>query len=243
MAKYQLQLMRKQTVAEGTLAFYFKKPDGFSFKAGQCAQFTLIDPPQTDDEGNSRYFSFASTPDEADLMIATRIRNSAFKQVLSQLELGSELVMKGPYGDFVVPEQRKRPVVFITGGIGVTPVRSMLLHAINHEHSSNPPQPITVFYANRRVQDAAFLDELTQVCINSAHSTLVATMSQPDSANAWPGEQGYVDHAMLKRHLTDLSAPMYYLDGPPALVAAMKAMLSKAGVDEEQVRSEEFAGY
>lgn len=240
MAKYQLQLMRKQTVAEGTLAFYFKKPDGFSFKAGQCAQFTLIDPPQTDDEGNSRYFSYASTPDEPELMIATRIRDSAFKQVLSQLEPGSELVMKGPYGDFVLPEQLKRPVVFITGGIGVTPVRSMLLHAIKHQQSSDP-QPITVFYANRRLQDAAFLDELTKACINSAHSTLVATMSQPDSA--WSGEQGYVDQAMLARHLTDLNAPVYYLDGPPALVAAMKAMLSKAGVDEEQVRSEEFAGY
>ncbi|ART82272.1 oxidoreductase [Oceanisphaera profunda] len=240
MAKYQLQLVRKQTVAEGTLAFYFKKPAGFSFKAGQCAQFTLIDPPKTDDEGNSRYFSYASTPDEPELMIATRIRDSAFKQVLSQLEPGSELVMKGPYGDFVLPEQRKRSVVFITGGIGVTPVRSMLLHAIHHQQASNP-QPITVFYANRRPQDAAFLDELTKACINSANITLIATMSQPDSA--WSGEQGYVDHAMLKRHLTDLNAPMYYLDGPPALVAAMKDMLSKAGVDEEQVRSEEFAGY
>lgn len=243
MAKYQLTLLRKQTVAEGTLAFYFKKPDGFSFKAGQCAQFTLISPPHTDEESNSRYFSLASTPDEPELMIATRIRDSAFKQVLSQLEPGSELVMKGPYGDFVLPEQRKRPVVFITGGIGVTPVRSMLLHAIAQQQPS-AMQPLTVFYANRRPEDAAFLDELTQSCINHAHCTLVATMSQAEQSSlSWLGEQGYVDQAMLERHLKDISAPVYYLDGPPALVAAMKAMLNKAGIDEEQIRSEEFSGY
>lgn len=243
MAKYQLQLIRSQTVAEGTMAFYFKKPEGFSFKAGQCAQFTLIEPPQTDDEGNSRYFSLASTPDELELMIATRIRDTAFKQVLSQLEPGSELVMKGPYGDFVLPEQLKRPVVFITGGIGVTPVRSILLDAIGHSQVS-AQQPITVFYANRRPEDAAFLDELTQTCINNAHCNLVATMSQAEESSlSWLGEQGYVDQAMLMRHLKDITAPVYYLDGPPELVAAMKDMLSKAGIEASQIRSEEFSGY
>ena len=243
MAKYQLQLIRSQAVAEGTMAFYFKKPAGFSFKAGQCAQFTLIDPPQTDDEGNSRYFSYASTPDEAEIMIATRIRETAFKQVLSQLKPGSELVMKGPYGDFVLPEKLKRPVVFITGGIGVTPVRSMLLDAIAKSQAS-AEYPITVFYGNRRPEDAAFLDELTKICINNPHCNLVATMSQAEESSlSWLGEQGYVDQALLRRHLKDLQAPLYYLDGPPALVAAMKTLLSEAGVESDQVRSEEFAGY
>ena len=176
-------------------------------------------------------------------MIATRIRDSAFKQVLSQMKPGAELVMKGPYGDFVLPEPLKRPVVFITGGIGVTAVRSMLLHAIAHQLPS-ALLPITVFYANRRPEDAAFLAELTQACFYSDSSTLVATMSQvQESSVSWLGEEGYVDQAMLARHLKDISAPLYYLDGPPELVAAMKTMLSQAGLDAEQIRSEEFAGY
>ena len=240
MASYQLKLTRKKTIAEGTLAFYFAKPAGFTFKAGQCAQFTLNDPPHTDDEGNSRYFTLASTPDEPELMLATRIRNSAFKQVLSSLEPGATLTMKGPYGDFTLPDNAKRSLVFITGGIGVTPVRSMLLHAI----ANKLPQHMTLFYANRRPEDAAFLDELTQACANRTNTTLIATMSQAaQSSLPWQGEQGYVDQAMLARHLNDLKEPVYYLDGPPELVAAMKELLEQIGVDADHVRSEEFSGY
>lgn len=240
MASYQLTLTRKETVAEGTLALYFEKPDGFTFTAGQCAKWQLNDPPQTDDEGNSRYFTLASTPDEPELMLATRIRDSAFKQVLSSLEPGATLTLKGPYGDFILPDDAKRNLVFITGGIGITPVRSMMLHAI----ANKLPQRMTLFYANRRPEDAAFLDELTQACAHSANATLVATMSQAaQSSVPWQGEQGYVDQAMLARHLSDIKEPIYYLDGPPELVAAMKDLLDQAGVDVDQVRSEEFAGY
>ncbi|WP_417617661.1 ferredoxin--NADP reductase [Oceanisphaera sp.] len=240
MASYQLTLTRKQVVAEGTLAFYFEKPRDFSFKAGQCARLVLNDPPETDGEGNGRYLSLASAPDEPELMMATRIRSSAFKRVLSSLEPGATLTLKGPYGDFTLPDKAERSVVFLTGGIGITPVRSMLLQAIA-EHQQ---RAMTLFYANRRPEDAAFLDELTQACASSSNCTLVATMTQAQQSSVpWQGEQGYVDQAMLARHLDDLKASLYYLDGPPELVAAMKQMLSQAGVADDQVRTEEFAGY
>ncbi len=240
MAGYQLKLKRKQQVAEGTLALYFDKPDDFSFKAGQCARLGLIDPPETDDEGNARIFSLASTPAEPELMMATRIRDSAFKRVLNALEPGADLTLKGPYGDFTLPADPARQLVFITGGIGITPVRSMLLQAI----AENQGRQMTLFYANRRPEDAAFLDELAQACAADPHCTLVATMSQAEqSAQHWQGERGYVNRAMLERYLADLTQPVYYLDGPPGLVAAMKAMLNEAGVAEDQLRTEEFAGY
>ena len=244
MAGYQLKLKRKQQVAEGTLALYFDKPDDFSFQAGQCARLVLIDPPETDDEGNGRIFSLASTPIESELMVATRIRTSAFKRVLNTLEPGAELTLKGPYGDFTLPADSARELVFITGGIGITPVRSMLLQAIAENHTDSKRRKMTLFYANRRPEDAAFLDELTQACAEDPDCTLVATMSQAEqSAQDWQGERGYVDQAMLERHLIDLTSPVYYLDGPPELVAAMKTMLVDAGVAEDQLRTEEFAGY
>ena len=204
----------QKTIAEGTLAFYFAQPAGFIFKAGQCAQFTLNDPSYTDDEGSRHYFTLASTPDEPELMLATRIRNSAFKKMLSSLDLGATLTMKGPYGDFTLPDNAKRSLVFITGGIGVTPVRSRLLHAI----ANKLPQYMTLFYANRRPEYAALLDELTQACANITNTTLIATMSQAALLSLpWQGEQGYVDQAMLARYLNDLKEPIYYLDGPPEL--------------------------
>ncbi|GAA3718063.1 FAD-dependent oxidoreductase [Oceanisphaera sediminis] len=240
MASYQLTLKRKQRVAEDTLALYFDKPDDFGFKAGQCARLLLVDPPETDEEGNGRILSLASTPAESELMVATRIRDSAFKRVISALEPGADVTLKGPYGDFTLPVDVTRELVFITGGIGITPVRSMLLQAVA-EHKG---RKMTLFYANRRPEDAAFLDELTQVCADDPGCTLVATMSQAEqSAQHWQGERGYVDRAMLARYLTDLTRPVYYLDGPPGLVVAMKTMLVDAGVAEDQLRTEEFAGY
>ena len=78
MATHKVKLKRREEVAEGTAAFYFEKPEGFQFKAGQFLRFSLIDPPETDAEGDSRSFSIASAPHEEDLMIATRLRDTAF---------------------------------------------------------------------------------------------------------------------------------------------------------------------
>lgn len=238
MASYPIILKRKQQVADGTLAFYFDKPADFVFKAGQCVRLVLIDPPETDEEGNGRILSLASAPADAELMVATRIRDSAFKRVLSGLAPGAGLTLKGPYGDFVLPADTRTPVVFITGGIGITPVRSMLLQALSDDDGRH----LVLFYANRRPQDAAFLDELQGACKGTSRCTLIATMTAP-SAPGWRGERGHVDEAMLARYLDDVQAPLYYLDGPPALVAAMRAMLVRLGVAEDRVRTEEFAGY
>ncbi|MEO6985277.1 MAG: FAD-dependent oxidoreductase [Paralcaligenes sp.] len=124
-----VKLMKKETVAEGTMAFYFAKPQGFEFRAGQFADYTLIDPPETDDEGNTRGFSLVQAPFESDLVAATRMRDTAFKRVLKNLPIGAELKLDAPYGDFTLHKTESMPAVFIIGGIGVTPVRSMIAQA------------------------------------------------------------------------------------------------------------------
>ncbi|WP_116474891.1 ferredoxin--NADP reductase [Zobellella maritima] len=240
MTTFTLKLKRKESIADGTLAFYFDRPAGFDFQAGQCARLGLIDPPETDEEGNGRIFSLAGAPYEQGLMVATRVRDSAFKRVLSAMAPGEELTLKGPYGSYTLHNKAETPAVFITGGIGVTPVRSMILQALHDEAGHR----LTVFYANRRPEDAAFLDELTRACAEHANCTLIATMTQMDkSRRDWQGETGYIDQAMLRRYLDDLSRPVFYLDGPPAMVKAMRQMLNESGVDEDNIRTEEFAGY
>ncbi|WP_341501265.1 FAD-dependent oxidoreductase [Gallaecimonas sp. GXIMD4217] len=240
MPAQSLTLKRCETIAQDTLALHFDKPPGFAFKAGQCARLDLVEPPETDQEGNHRIFSLASAPYEEELVFATRLRDSAFKRVLRGLKPGAELELRGPYGDFTLPGKADTPVVLITGGIGVTPVRSMVRQAV---HDRAGPV-LTVFFANRRPEDAPFLEELSQSCSQYPRCTLVATMTQMEkSALDWQGERGHVDEAMLRRHLDDLQAPCYYIDGPPAMVGAMLAMLIGAGVDEARIRLEEFAGY
>ena len=129
MPTYTVRLLRREEVAESTMSFYFDKPAGFQFKPGQYLDCSLMDPSETDAEGNIRTFSIASAPTEKDLMVATRMRDTAFKRVLKRMSLGSQLKIDGPLGSFTLHSNASRPAVFLAGGIGITPFRSMIVNA------------------------------------------------------------------------------------------------------------------
>lgn len=153
---FMIGLKDRREVAERTLAFEFEKPAGWEFKAGQSIDMTLLDPPETDAEGDKRAFSIASAPHEDTLMIATRLRDSAFKRVLQSLPLRSEVKIEGPFGNMTLHNKVARTAVILAGGIGITPFRSMLVRAA-HEKL---PHRIFLFFSNRRPEDAPFLAEL-----------------------------------------------------------------------------------
>ncbi len=237
---YKTILQRIEEVADGTMAFHFEKPGGFVFKAGQFGDFTLINPAETDAEGNIRGFSFASAPYESDLMFATRMRDTAFKRVLKTMEVGTEVSLDAPYGSFTLHHNSRTPAVFLTGGIGVTPVRSIILQATH----DNLPHKIFLFYSNRRPEDAAFLDQLMEAQEKNPNYTFVGTMTEMEkSSRKWEGETGYITKPMLLKYIGDLTLPIYYIAGPAAMVTALRKTLNEAGVDDDNIRTEEFSGY
>jgi ferredoxin-NADP reductase len=237
-ATYEIQVIGRKDVAVGTTAFTFEKPPGFSFKAGQFMRLTLIDPPETDSEGNARTFSIASAPCEDSLMIATRMRDSAFKRVLKAMALGTRVVARGPYGALTLDEGAATPAGFLTGGIGITPFRSILIQAAHDQLARST----VLFYSNRRPEDAAFLEELSGLQGKLAGFKFVGVMTDmAGSKLTWDGATGRIDLDMLKNHIDDLTAPVYYVAGPPGMVEAMLKMLSAAGAGD--VRVERFAGY
>src|SRR5579872_6878293 len=126
---FMSKLKDRKEVAERTIAFRFEKPSGWTFKAGQFIDMTLLDPSETDSEGNTRGFSIASGPHEEMLMVATRIRDTAFKRVLTTMPIGTAVKIEGPSGDLTLPNNSKRAVALLAGGIGITPFRSMLVRA------------------------------------------------------------------------------------------------------------------
>lgn len=233
-----VKLTKKEEVATGTMAFHFEKPEGFEFRAGQFLDITLLDPPETDGEGDTRGFSIATAPYEDDLMVATRMRDTAFKRVLRDLPLGTELKLDAPYGDFTLHKTATTPAVFLIGGIGITPVRSMVAQAI-HDQTGHQ---LTLFHANRTPADAPFAADMQQLAQASTNFTFVP-IATDDAPADWDGERGRVDEAMLRRHLTDLNAPIYYLAGPEGMVKAMRQLLVDSGVNEDNIRTEEFPGY
>lgn len=241
---YEVALKEKKQLAEGTIAFVFEKPNGFHFQAGQHIRMTLVNPPETDSEGNSRFFSLANSPQEKDLVLAMRMRDTAFKRVLGRMPIGNkvriEILLKSPHRSFTLHDNPSKPAVFLIGGIGIVPAFSIIKNATERKL----PHEIFLFYSNRRAEDAPFLDELENLAKQNPSFKLIATMTGIEkSAKTWRGETGYIDHSMLEKYVDDLSSPIYYLAGLPEMVSAMKTMLTDAGVSEENIRAEEFTGF
>lgn len=236
----RVKLVDKVEAAEETMTFHFEKPTGFEYRAGQFADYTLLSPSETDDEGSIRGFTLASAPFEPTLMATTRLRDTAFKRVLKNMPLDTELELDAPYGSFTLHNNIKRPAVFLTGGIGITPVRSIVLQSTHDETGHT----IVVFYSNKRPEDAAFMNELNAATAANNNLTFVATMTEPKrSTQEWNGETGIINRDMITRYVDDLTTPIYYLCGPAGMVTAMRTLLNTAGVDDDDTRTEEFTGY
>ena len=234
-----LTLRRREPVAERTMAFHFDTPAGFQFKAGQTVDLTLVNPAETDAEGNSRTFTIASSPQDTDLVIATRLQDTAFKRVLTAVPIGTAVQAEGPGGSFTLHQDVRKPAVFLTGGIGITPFRSIIRDAMARKLT----HALWLFYSNTRPEEAAFLDELQQLADTTPSLHFVPTMTDlAKSHRPWRGATGLIDREMISSRLS-LRGPRYYIAGPPAMVTAMHEMLTSAGVDDDDVRSEEFSGY
>jgi ferredoxin-NADP reductase len=234
------KLLSRQEVAEGTTAFRFDKPPHWSFKPGQFLDMTLLDPSETDAKGNTRSFSIASAPHEDTLMVATRMRDTAFKRVLRAMPLGSAVKIEGPSGTLTLPNNASRTIMFLAGGIGITPFRSIVMHAAKEKLDDR----IFLFYSNRRPEDAPFLEELQALEKENPNYKLIASMTEMvKSDRSWNGETAPIDRGMLAKYLKAAVSPIYYIAGPPQMVKGLRSMIHTAGVDDDDIHAEEFAGY
>jgi ferredoxin-NADP reductase len=239
MTTYYVKLEARTEIAEGTMAFHLQKPGGFTFKPGQAIDLILPELPE-DGAQDRHAFSIVSAPFEAQLVVATRMRDSAFKRALKALLPGAALRVEGPFGSLTLHKDRARAAVFIAGGIGITPFMSMLRHA------AHDPQPrsLTLLYSNRRPEDAAFLGELEDLEQRVRGLRLFATMTEMSrSSRRWGGLAGLIDADLVRKASEGLTAPIYYLAGPPAMVAGLRKTLGEAHIDDDDIRSEEFYGY
>ncbi len=244
-ASFEVALKAKKQIAEGTMAFTFEKPEKFKFRAGQHIRMTLIDPPETDGEGNSRFFSVASTPQDKDLVFAMRMRDTAFKRTLGRMQIGDKVLIQiligVPHGAFALHDDAvKSPTVFIVGGIGIVPAYSMIKDATERKL----PHKMVLFYSNRRPEDAAYLAELEKLAKQNPNFKLIAIVTEPEkAAKVWRGETGHVDSSLLKKYADDLQSTIYYVSGLPDMVSTMQTLLADLGVNKDNVQAEEFTGF
>ena len=228
-------IKEKQEVAKGTLFVTFDLlGEEVDFRAGQYFWVELPDAGHQDDKGLRRHISVVTSPTERGILgLATRIRDTAFKQTLVELPVGAEVDVEEPKGQFALPEETDRPYVFIAGGIGITVFRSML-RFIRDERL---PYRVTLIYSNRDRESTAFLDELLELERELPDFRLVLTMTDDPG---WEGETRRVDAAFLADYVGDFT---YMAAGPPGMVEAVVGELHGAGLPEEQVLPDSFSGY
>ena len=240
MTNYQSTLVGRKEVAEGTMAFRFQKPNDFVFRAGQYINLTLPSSQPAPPNGLTHTFSIASPPSDDDLVVTTRMRNTVFKRAMSILPIGSQATIEGPMGSFTLHNNTARPAVLLAGGIGIAPFLSMLSYATREKLR----HPIVLFYANRYLEDAAFIDELWKLERANPRFRFVPILTRTDkNYRGWKGETGHLSTEMLLARIGVPRGPIYYIAGPPTMVAAARRTLSEVGVEEDDIRTEEFAGY
>ena len=238
---------------EGTdiMSFRFSRSDNqvqLNYRAGQ---YSVVDlGTREDPKGPTRSFTIASSPTEKNgILITTRIRDTPFKQKLSRLDIGSLVKITAPVGNFTLPNDYSNPVVFLSGGIGVTPFRSMIKYATDKQL----PIKITMFDSNRNQENILYKDEFDSWKKINKNLKIIYTIAGADAEtrssaadSVWQGEKGLIDKAMLTRHLSkdELDNSTFYICGPPAMLSAMQKLLSEQiGISNDKIKIEAFTGY
>jgi ferredoxin-NADP reductase len=240
MSLYRSSLLGRTRVADGTMAFQFERPKHFHFKPGQYVYLTIPDPEDGVASRITHAFSIASSPLSQDLPVTTRLQNTRFKRTLVVLPIGSAARILGPMGSFHLHDNTARPAVLLAGGIGVAPFLSILSYAAQETLS----QPLFLFYANRQLKDAAFIDDLWQLERDNPRFRFVPTLTRTTNPGpSWRGRTGHISSEMLLGQVGHVRGPKYYIAGPSKMVAATIQTLGKAGVNEDDIRTEEFASY
>jgi ferredoxin-NADP reductase len=162
---------------------------------------------------------------------------SGFKETLRNAPLGYGLTVGVPAGRFIMPEGETRRHVFIAAGIGVTPYRSILRHAVD---TKNPIMALMLYF-NHSSADIVFRRELEEVAQEMPTFSLVHVLSEPEPG--WREEQGKLNEALLRKYIPDLNQPFYWISGPPSVVEAYKVLLYNLGVTDKSVRVDSFIGY
>ena len=232
-------IKEKREVAKGTLLVLFDLGGAeLDYRPGQYFWVELLDPPHEDEKGARRHFTAVTSPSERGVIgFCTRLRESAFKQSLAELPVGTEVEVEPPKGSFVLPEHGDGPLVFVAGGIGITPFRSMLRYIADERL----PHRVTLVYSNRDRASSAFLDELEEIEGGGTDLRLVLTMTEDES---WPGESSRVDAAFLRDQLGDgLGEARFMVAGPPGFSKAVTAELEEAGVVADRIATDSFSGY
>jgi len=231
-------LIEKHEVVPGVKRFLFSPEEKLDYKAGQFAFFEF----DLDNSEYSKHFTISNSPEREKVEITTMIRESDYKKALDSLEPRHDVYIKGVGGNFTLEEEPEKTIVFLAGGIGITPVKSMLEYAIDKGLSMKAK----LFYSNREKKFIAYEKELDSIMGNLDDLEIIHTLTDisHEEVSSWKGETGFIDQKMIETHVKEPDSSIFYISGPPSFNEAMNKMLKEQiGLNKENVKTENFSGY
>lgn len=230
-------IKNKKEIAKDTLCVTFDLlGKEVNFKPGQYFFITIPKLNYDDPRGNIRHFSIVNSPLEKGIIkMATRLREqSGFKKTLRELDKGSEVTIGSVTGDFTLPKDENKELIFIAGGIGITPFISML----NYINQKKLSTKVTLIYSNRNKESTPFFDELKKLEKKNKNIKIIFIMTQDEN---WKGEKRRIDKELIEDYVKNFENCTFYVAGPPSLNDAVLKTLKELGV--KNIVRENFSGY
>jgi len=230
-ATFELEVTKVKYETHDVFSTYLSR-DNFDYKPGQ---YVILEIDVEDLEGNTRPLSIASSPTEGFILLSTKIRDTPFKQKLIALKPGDKVKVKGPMGMFTLKEDAKE-IVFLGGGIGITPFRDMIKYAADRKLAIK----LTLLYSNKTAADIVYKDEWEAFQKQNPNLKVVHTITDDAS---WHGRKGRINEAMIKEFCSDVNTAIFYICGPPGMVTGLYELLKTMNIPQSNIKIEKFAGY
>ena len=238
--KLLLKLREKRLVASDVYDFRFVADKKLPFRAGQYLEWTL-GLAHPDSRGNRRYFTVSSSPTERTVDIGVKFdpKSSAFKKRLLAMRPGDTVVASQLAGDFTMPRDTAKKLVFVAGGIGVTPFRSMIKFLVDMDEKRD----VVLLYSNRAKDCIAYADIFDEAEKKLGIRTVYTLTDQKAALQDWKGYTGYIDRPMIEKEIPDYLEREFYLSGPRSMIIAFEKTLYAMGVSRTQIRKDFFPGF
>ncbi|GAA0452223.1 NO-inducible flavohemoprotein [Alkalibacillus silvisoli] len=238
-------IAKKVKESDVITSFYLKPADEEplpSFNPGQYISLKISIPEET--YTHVRQYSLSNSPGEAHFRISVKRESDdepngiASNYLHDSLNIGDLIPVSAPAGDFTLDLTNHRPLVLIGGGVGVTPMMSML-HTVTKEH---PNRPVTFIHAAKNSKIQAFKAEVENTLLNNNHLNVLTVYSeateQDQSENNFT-EEGYISYSWLKQNIRNLNSDFYFCGPKPFMQNVMHALL-ELGASPEQINYEFF---
>lgn len=238
--KLLLYLKQKIQVTPSLMDFIFFPNKKLTYLPGQYMEWT-IPLNHTDSRGNRRYFTLASSPTENNLRLGIKFydNGSSFKKALANSQLNTLIVASQLAGDFILPIDKNKKLVFLAGGIGITPFRSMIKFLTD----KNEKRQITLFYANKTKEEIIYTDVFNDAQQKLGIKTVYTLTDENHVPINWQGRRGRVSKEMIMQEVPSYDECLFYLSGPRSMVMSFNNSLKELGIKEKNIKIDYFPGF